>query len=190
MDLVSYALVTLDNTKTFLGISTHEKDELLKMLINMSTDFIETKCGRRFASTVYTDSKYNGTGNNELVLTQFPVISFTSLYRNTSCDNSDNWELIDSSDYWIDLSSGVISKTSIFSKGVQNYKVTYTGGYATIPYDLQYSCMTFVSDFLTKGKSSGIKSESLGDHSITFEDIYQTNNTIKDILNNYMNVSL
>ena len=39
MDLTAYALVSLDNTKTFLGINDNSKDDLLKMLINMATDY-------------------------------------------------------------------------------------------------------------------------------------------------------
>lgn len=190
MPLVSYALVTLGNTKTFLGINNSDKDELLTMLINMSTDYLETKCGRRFASTVYTQEEYTGSGNNELVLEQFPIISFTSLEHNQAVNNSDDWDVADAEDYWVDSNSGTITKTSTFAKFPNAYRVTYTAGYASIPYDLQYTCMTFVSEFLNKRTASGVKSENLGDHSVTFEAILQNNPAIKDILNNYMNISV
>jgi hypothetical protein len=190
VDLVSYALVSLGNTKTFLGINNSDKDELLSMLINMATDYLETKCGRRFKETSYTSEEYDGTGNKELVLKQYPIISFTSLQRNRSADNSDDWETIDTEDYWYDTNTAVVTKTSVFNKGTKNYRATYSAGYSSIPYDLQYACMVLVSEAVNRRSAAGVKSETLGDHTVTFESIFQTNPVLKDIVNNYSNISL
>lgn len=212
MDLVSYALVTLDNTKTFLGITNNEKNELLKMLINMSTDYIESQTGRRFVSTTHTQEEYDGTGTYELNLKAFPIITFTSLEVNNAADNSDNWSTIDSSNYWVDSVTGIITKTSgftevtdardeetlsdtLFLRGKNRYRATYTSGYSTIPYDLQYACMSLVGQYLNTRAGSGIKSESLGDHSITYQDITELNSgmgggIIEDIIQKYRDIPL
>lgn len=213
MDLVSYALVTLDNTKTFLGITDHTKDEKIKLLINMATDYIESQTGRRFVSVVHTQEEYDGTGNNQLQLKAFPIISFTKLEVNNASDNSDSWSEISSSDYWADTNTGIITRTSsfldfdesvdgeetlsetIFDKGKNKYRATYTSGYSTIPYDLQYACMTLVGQLLNTGGGSGIKSESLGDHSITYQDITELTGGVKggileDIIQKYRDIPL
>lgn len=206
MDLLSYALVTLADTKQFLGIDNNEQDDTIKLLINMATDYIEKKTNRRFKSTVYTDEEYDGTGKFELKLKQFPVITFTQLQKNNATDNTDSWETINATDYWVDLETGIITRTSefldwedneevglaesVFSLGKNKYRITYTVGYATIPSDLQYACMAFVSQVLNNRKAGGIKSESLGDHSIVFEEIYQKDSIVKQILDNYKDINI
>lgn len=212
MDLVSYALVSLDNTKTFLGISDHTKDEKLKLLINMATDYIESQTGRRFVSTVHTQEEFDGTGSNQISLKHFPVITFTLLEVNNSSNNTDSWTTIDASNYWVDSDTGIITKTSgfidfadtddeetlsdtPFQRGKNRYRATYTTGYSTVPYDIQFACMTLVGQLLNSASSAGIKSESLGDHSITYQDITQLNSggtggILEDVLSKYRDIPL
>lgn len=186
MDLVSYALVSLDNTKSFLAITNHDYDDLLRILINQATEYIESYCGgKRFASTVHTNEEYDGNGMYELNLKHYPIITFTSLAENNATDNSDDWSTVDANEYWMDTDTGIITKTSTFTRGKFNYRATYTAGYASIPHDLQYACMTLISEIWTKRKSTGVKSESLGDHSIAFAESKETNNVIKEILSRY-----
>jgi len=178
-------LVSLANTKTFLGITNNEKDDVLNILIAAMSDFIEGYCSRTFASTVYTDEEYDGNAAYEMRLKNFPVITFTSLEKNNKWNNNDDWEDVDTEDYWVDLDTGIVTKTTVFNKGKQNYRANYTAGYATIPNDLQYACMVMVSEALARKDNTGLKSESLGDHSVTYMDIIEQNGVVKDILNGY-----
>lgn len=212
MDLVSYALVTLDNTKTFLGITNNEKDELLKMLINMATDYIESQTGRRFTSAVNTNEKIDGTGTSQIKLKRFPIITPPEvlLYVNDTADNTDSWTAIDSNDFWVDTETGIITRTSsflefdesvendealsetVFTRGKEKYKATYTSGYSTVPYDIQFACMSMVGNLLATGKATGIKSESLGDHSITYQDVSDigSQSMFSDVINKYRDIPL
>lgn len=185
MALHTYALVTVGDLKTFLGISTPQYDSLLEMLINQSTDFIESKCDRRFKETTHTNAEYNGNGTKKLVLKQYPVISFTQLQENHNANNSDNWSTIDAEDYWVEDSSGIITMTSPFSIGTQNYRVTYSGGYATIPSDLQFACCLLAGEAFNQRRGAGIKQESLGDHSITFESVSMSDGQVSKVLWKY-----
>lgn len=213
MNLVAYALVTLDDTKTFLGITNNTQDEKLKMLINMATDYIESQTGRRFVSTVHTNEEFDGSGTFNLTLNH-PIVSFTQLQVNSNFDNSDNWQTVDSSEYWIDNETGIITKISSFSdfdeenengealsdlgfqRGKNKYRATYTSGYSTVPYDLQFACMTIVGNLLNSGATGGaIKSESLGDHSVTYQDINQSTGgmsggILEDVLSKYRDIPL
>jgi hypothetical protein len=180
-------LVTLANTKTFLGISDNTKDAVLNILINAISDYIENYCGRTFASTVYTDEEYDGNAAYEMRLKNFPIIipPDVIMHRNNSWDSSDDWETVDSDDYWVDEDTGIITKNTVFHKGKQNYRFTYTAGYATIPNDIQYACMVMVSEALSRKDNTGLKAESLGDHSVTYMDVIEQNQVVKDILNGY-----
>lgn len=188
--LVAYTLVTLAEVKTFLGITGTDSDSLLEMLINQATDYLETRCDRRFADTTYTEQVYDGNGNVELVLKQFPVITFTKLEKNTAYNNSDNWEEIDSEDYWVDETEGIITRVVNFRKGKQNYRATYKAGYETIPYDLQYMAMSMISDVYNRRKNTGVTKETLGDHSVEFESLVQENPKYERIVSNYRKIPI
>lgn len=190
MSLVAYALCTVDNAKNFIGLTNNNYDTVLEMLINQATDFIEKYCDRRFKETTYTDEVYDGTDDDAIVLKQFPVTTFTELEYNANFNNSASWNTIDSEDYWIDTDTGIVTKVNKFVKGKQKYRATYVAGYSTIPYDLQYACLMFVSEAFNKRKAGGIKTESLGDHSISFESLLMTDSTVQKILNGYRKVNV
>ncbi|MFW9872371.1 MAG: hypothetical protein ACFFG0_04655 [Candidatus Thorarchaeota archaeon] len=79
--LVSYALMALNDLKLRIGISTSDTtyDTVLTNIINGTTAIIETACNRRFASTSYTNEKYDGDGTNLLFLKNYPVTVLTRL---------------------------------------------------------------------------------------------------------------
>jgi hypothetical protein len=202
--LVSYAFVTLANTKVFLGITNSDKDTLLEMLINIATDYIESQTGRRFVSTVNTYEKHDGNGKNTIQLKAYPIIIPPNviLEYNKANDNTDDLEVISADDYWVDTETGIITKITdfdsyadeidFFISGKDRYRATYTSGYSTVPYDLQYACMSLVGQLLTMKSATGIKSESLGDHSITFQDVTDigSQSMFSDILNKYREIPL
>ena len=190
MALVSYALVTLDNTKTFLGITGTSNDSLLEMLINQVTDYIETRTDRRFAETTYTEEVYDGEDCATLVLRQLPITTFTKLEKNNATDNSDSWEEIDSDNYWVDELEGILTKTTLFRRGKQNYRATYTAGYSEIPYDIQFLAMSLISDVFNRRKNMGVLKETLGDHSIEFERFMQENQSQMKIISNYRKIPI
>ena len=190
MALVSYALVSLEDVKEALGITDNTKDSILTNYINRATDAIEKYCSRRFAFDTYTNQEYDGTGTNRINLKNYPIISLTSLEERTSGFSNTSWETIDA-DFYKDLDNeGQVYFTGGFTRGVRNYRVTYSAGYTTIPNDLQQACITLVSFFDNQTRSSGMKSETLGEYSYTKED--DINATIKnlgldEILNFYRN---
>lgn len=190
MALLAYALVQLNDAKAFLDYSGSDSD--MELLINAVTEFVEGKTQIRFKSTVYTYERYDGTGNDELVLNNFPIIIPPSVLidKNTTGDSSEDWEAVDADDFWVDDKTGIITGTIPFYRGKQNYRITYTAGYATIPYDIQFLAMSLIDHFLKLKKGSGIKSESLGDHSITFEGILSVNPVLIDIINRYRKIPL
>lgn len=81
MALASNALTTLHNAKVHLGLTDAETDDddLIEMLINQVSDQIERYCGRTFASTAYTNERFDGTGERSLLLPEFPVTAITRL---------------------------------------------------------------------------------------------------------------
>jgi hypothetical protein len=170
-DILSYALTTVADVKESLGISSGDtsKDNLIKRKINAATDYIEKYCQRRFALTTYTDIEYDASGTNTLVLRQRPVTEFVSLSRNNTSQNTDSWEVSDSEEYFVDLSAGVLELNYRASGGWDQYRVTYTAGYSTIPSDLAEACVTLACYYIENPASgTSVKRKREGQREVEY----------------------
>lgn len=173
-NLVSHAFITLNEVKEALEISGGDHDAKLNGYINRATDIIESYCRRRFLSTVHTDEIYSGDGSRYLSLRNFPVTSLASVAYRTGDFSSPSWDAVDTELFTLDTAagndSGVIYLDTGFHRGVENYRFTYTAGYALadVPNDLKEACIEIVSYLFNRRKSTpGIKSETLGRYSYT-----------------------
>lgn len=211
MALADNALVTLAGTKTFLGITDSSRDAVLEILINTASDYIEKRTGRKFSETDYEQETYDGTGTDQIQLKNYPVVAFTKLEVNNTSNNSDSWSEIPESEYWVDTETGIITKTgafvgsdfnselaeslsdSIFNSGKNRYRATYSAGYESIPNDLKYACMSLVETLLYSSGGKAIKSETLGDHSVSYEAISVKGygkGLVDDIIGTYRDIPL
>lgn len=169
MNIHDYALTSLADVKETLDIANGitKYDNQIIRLINKSTDMIEKYCnGRRFKSTTHTEEKLNGDGSGTAYVKHYPIISITGIQYLTSNWENDNWDDLDGSFYTFQDKSGIIKSNTSFGRGVNNWRVTYVGGYAVIPSDLAEACVDLAVFMFNKAKSTGVKSERLGDRSI------------------------
>ena len=191
--LHDYALASEAEAQAILGISGNE--DKLRFLINASTDFIEKACNRRFKSTSYTGATAelrSGDGNKSIFLKNYPVTALTQLELNETFGNESNWNVIDAADYFFDEESGIVDFVYSTTKGHNNYRVAYTGGYTTIPSDLKMACIWLVGEAFKRSGSIGIKSESLGDHSLVFDASLMSDggNPVTKTINRYRRMVL
>jgi uncharacterized phiE125 gp8 family phage protein len=141
MALQANALVTLNQAKDYLSITLADtsKDSWVEMLINSASDLIERHCSRKFKSASYTHY-YDGHGNNELVLAQYPVTNISSVKVDT--ERVFGAETTLGATSFQVMEDGVLRLHSQrFPEGSQVVKVEYTAGYATVPGDLQIACL-------------------------------------------------
>jgi len=162
-------LVTLDEIKHHFGMtgSNADVDDELESISDRISKIFETYCDRTFDSDTYIEY-YDGGGRDMLVLKHYPIISITSIY-----DDSDwGWGasyLVDSDNYMIKNDREVVYKSGyVFYDYIQNVKVTYVAGYATIPDDLKHVCILEVLRSYKHRKDVDITSKSLEDGSVTY----------------------
>lgn len=196
-NLLSYALTSLSDVKESLGIasSVTTYDNLIIRKINQATTAIEYYCGRRFASTTYTNVVYSATQTDELILRQRPVTSVTSFEIRDSGLNVDSWETIDTELYFIDEAAGIL-KLMFNARGRwDRYRVTYVAGYNTIPSDLGEACASLAcyyfnnadgSDVGVLQKKEGQRELRYANGSLKFKTICE-NLGIDGILDSYAN---
>lgn len=198
--IASYALTSLADVKESLGITGNSQNNLIIRKINQATDMIEAYCGKNngqhFASTTYTNEEYDGTGTNQLILKNRPIITLTSFQQRSTTENISNWDDVDSSDYFTDTTAGVIDCVFHLSANWNLYRVTYTAGFATIPSDLAEACV-MLACALVESASTGasVKRKTQGPKSIEYYDSVQgesliTQLGIDDMLQRYTDIPI
>lgn len=75
-------LATLENTKTYLGITSSDDDALLTLLLNGASGTIVKYIGREIEATDFTEY-VDGNAQYSYVLKNYPVNSVTSIEFNT-----------------------------------------------------------------------------------------------------------
>lgn len=133
-------LVTLDEFKVYTGIKNPENDDRTDSILASVSSLIKTYCGRSFVD--YTSDAYEeyfDGGLDYLYLREFPILEISTVEVSYDCGET-YAELAPSG------SSGYVHdrrNDRLFIAGAGQYtginaiKVTYTGGYESIPPDLK-----------------------------------------------------
>lgn len=181
-NLVSWALVSLNEVKEALDITTSDHDAKLNGYINRATGIIEVYCQRRFISTTHTNEVYSGNGSAYIYLRNYPITALTaSEYMNNSNLGSPSYSALQSDLFAIETMGGVdrgaLYYGGGFIDGVNNYRFSYTAGYtdSELPHDLREACIELVGHLFNSRKADRLmKSESLGQYSYTRESVAKT----------------
>lgn len=147
------AITTTAKVKSWLNITDTNKDSLIAELIVDIQGVLESMTGRQFDAEDVVEY-YDGEGSDVLYLKRYPVNSIASLYDDIGRDFDAN-SLIDSDDYYFDTETGRLALLGglKFTRGRGNVKVTYNGGYGTIPADLDYCAKRIIAEILKLGRA-------------------------------------
>ncbi len=175
--------------KTFLGITSSTDNDLIDALLARTTKMMQRYTGRVLLEATYTDQAYEGDGiNNELLLKEYPVSVVSSIKEMYDIYNRQTITLVEHLNYEVlELSEaenpGIIRRIDgPWTKGIQNFQITYTAGYSVVPVDLVQAQIDWVSYFYQNRDSRiGISSYRLGAFAVAYKD-----NTLKDQAGNSM----
>jgi hypothetical protein len=142
-------IISLADMKAYLGIESTDtdNDDVIEDMINACGTMFDNEVNRKLEAQTYT-IYMDGTGTQSIFVPSYPIISITSV--NIDSDRvfgSDT--LVNSGDYVFYPDTGEICffkadypvRHTSFSRGRQNVKVVYVGGYTfsgtsiTLPYD-------------------------------------------------------
>lgn len=170
MSLNVNALLSQAELELILQITISSSD-LKDFLINTASDFINNFTNRRLLSRTITSEKYDGTGESRLFLKEYPITSVTAVKSWDSYNNVVSYTYTEHTEYTLYANEGYILFRGKTLKGHNNYQITYVAGYALadVPYDLKNACAQLCGImYYNKGKA-GIKSESIGSYSVTYD---------------------
>jgi len=168
--LKANALISVVELDEILQITIGDAD-LSNTLINIASDFIDNFTNRKIISATYTDEAYDGNDDYNIYLKQYPVSAVTTLKSWDTYNNVAQYTFTEYTEYINYLDEGYIYLRGKTVHGHKNYRITYTAGYllVDVPYDLKYACAQLAGlVYYNKGKS-GIKSEKMGEYSVTFD---------------------
>ncbi len=170
----SYALLSLDELKTILGISTSDtsEDDQLNMWIEHYSDVVATMCNRVFAKEKVAETWRGDTMPFDcprLFLTHYPVAD-----EDVESVESPRGSTINSAAYEIENGSGKMRLNGAWSEPVT---VTYTGGYDLpdeAPPALKQATALLIQgarEQMTQSAMSGIKSITHRESRVQFMDV-------------------
>ena len=102
----------------------------------------------------------------------------------TVTNNETEW--VEGTNYDVDYINGIIAFHTLPSIGFKELRVQYTAGYGAsdIPKDLKMAVINASCNLFNNRKQAGIKSESLGDYSVTYIDT----NSVDALFDNVSNI--
>lgn len=170
--LLSYALTTLSDVKETLSITGTSSDNLLTRKINQATEIIIGYCNRRFDEQTNVVEYYDGRVEQQLLLRNRPITGTTTFVleaRDTTLNDND-FTTIDSNEYFVDTTAGLIDGVASFRGTYDRYRVTYSYGVTTIPADISEACVSIATYLYNNdaGIVANISSKSEGSRSIDY----------------------
>lgn len=182
------AITTVANCKAFRGIDSEntEHDAELERIIPAVQAFLEQECGRTFDRATVTEY-YHGAGSwggcrrgassawrNTLLVARPPIVSITNIWDDP-LRSYGSTTLLGAANYVIaDDAAGMIMLDGLcFKEGLNNIKITYVGGYQTMPLDLEQAAIEMVWAAREKGEHNliGVRSRSVADGNLQFVNL-------------------
>lgn len=184
------SLTTTAKVKNFLGITTTTNDTQIGVLVDIVDKTIKNYCERNIELTTITNFQLETDGvQDTFFLQERPITGISGITNSGNTISSDEYEL--------NALDGVIRFAYAPDESIQDLKVTYSGGYATVPADVEGVATMMVADLFRisgGGNASGlgtgsgeIQSEKLGDYSVTYA-VDKDANSIDGILNKYKTI--
>jgi uncharacterized phiE125 gp8 family phage protein len=168
-------LVTLAEYKAYAGISSDTQDTIINAIIPKVSRLVKSLCYRTFVDYV-NDAKtevYSG-GTSKFHLKEYPVISVTGVEVSTDYGNTYT-DLVEFTDYVLDKEDDAVTviNATCFPRMVNGYRVTYYGGYETLPDDLKIAVLDLITYYI-KNDGSVHSPKAPGTNTVQIEYITTT----------------
>jgi hypothetical protein len=174
-------LTTLDAVKLYLGLTTDADDPLLSALITSYSQWVRSYCERDFDSRAYEIYR-SGRDATFLLLPEIPVTAIALL----EIDGKAIPAQPAFGQYGFRFSSDriVVEGGVRFCWGVENIRVQYTAGYATIPADIAQAVNEIVGLRYSLRDKQGWVSKTLAGETVALSQ-KDVPSSVKTVLDQY-----
>ena len=157
-------LTTLANVKAWLGMSQDADNMVIARLITSASLMLGQYANRNFMSASYTIN-VDGTGGAVLMLRQYPVTAVASVSINGLALPVSTGPGVAGYRF---TQSRVIVDGYRFTKGNANIVVAYTGGFTTVPPDLEQAAIELIALRYKERDRIGHTSKTLAGETVGF----------------------
>lgn len=162
-------MILLGEYKEILEITGNTEDEFIEQARLEVEGKVKSFLNRDLEASDYIEL-YDGNGDEELSLNQFPInsVSKIEVYMGLDGSGDESWtEYVQAEEYErlvIPASKDKIYMIgACFPEGDQNIRITYNAGYEIIPYEIQQACKKLMLLYYSEVK----KNKSLGKSSVS-----------------------
>jgi|CXWL01.1.fsa_nt_gi hypothetical protein len=169
------SITTVASCKTFRGIESdnQEHDSELARLIESVQAFLEEECGRVFEAGDVTEYFDGDEWCRRILVARPPINSITNIWDDPARVYAT--PLVSTTYGAHEAKAGIVRLLDgrRFSAGQHNIKITYNGGYTSIPLDLEQAAIEMVWAAREKGQHNliGVRSRSIADGNVQFVNL-------------------
>jgi len=147
-------LITLDDYKLYAGISSTEREDQILAIIKRVSELIKTYCGRKFVDNY---DRYVAEFLPIIEYANEPGYYFPKEFPINAVDSvqvsyDKGFTYTKFVDFALDRTKDGIYISGDGYTGINAYKITYRGGYSSVPEDLKLACLDLV-DYYYRGES-------------------------------------
>jgi len=174
-------IATITEIKTRLNITGSGDDAVLTQVLEQIDQAIKTYLDRNVESIAYDEyvDTSEGLHRDRYFTKDFPIDEDSVTVTN----NETEW--VEGTNYDVDYINGIIYFHTLPSIGFKELRVQYTAGYSAeaMPKDIKMAVINASCTLFNNRKQTGVKSESLGDYSVTYADSNSTDGLLDDVSN-------
>ena len=167
-------LITIQEYKAYVGINSTNHDAEINLLIPKVSKLVKTYCKRSFVD-YFDEAKtevYDG-GTASIWLQETPVVQVVSVEQSVNYGQAYT-KLVKFVD-WVQSGDEIkaIGYSGIFEPLINGYKVTYFGGYETVPDDLKLAVLDLLT-YYRRNDAAIHSTKAPGTNSVQIEYISTT----------------
>lgn len=178
-------MITADEFKNYIGLTASDYDGVIDTLISGAVGWIEAMINNKIKEDTVEEYFDGDEIDGDVYLANNLNLKDLSV----EYDSDGSWTAVPDTDYIFYRDQGIIRLKSVRT-GELNYKISYKAGYADAdtPDNLKLAILKLVGRLWNQRKSDGIKTESLGDASIAWEEHLTPD--VASILSSYKMIAL
>ena len=178
-------MITVDDFKSYISLSASDYDGVIAVLISGVVSWIEAMTNNKIKE-VAVEEYFDGDDiDGDIYLANnLNLKDLTVQY-----ENDGSWVALSDTEYVFYKDQGIVKLKSV-RWGELNYKISYKAGFSgqDVPDNLKLAILKMVGRLWNQRKSDGLKTESLGDACIAWEE--QLTPDVASILSGYKMYSI
>lgn len=185
-----YFLVSLDDVKSYIGVTDTAEDDTIGYLMNLVSKLFDTATGRTLVASDLTEY-YEGDGTNKLFLRSYPINStnetievYVDADKVFAADTQ-----IDSNSLFVDGEVGYVEFIGSQFDTWEGIKVVYNGGYTTIPYDLRMAALEAFGVLWKRRSEKRFDTSNVSKGDVNYSYIDDWPYTVHQVLERYRRAS-